>query len=144
MGYDLTSDTRDDARWGVAEWPALLRLADRFGWEPQGPEPWPGTALLPGWEYLVNDGQHVRATDARNLADALERALADIPDHDALADIKRTLREWPDPDGVGVWRVVAYSADPGSRGTLARFSGPRKDDVRAFIAFCRLGGFTIA
>jgi hypothetical protein len=35
--------------------------------------------------YLHNDGLRVADEDARALADALERALPDVPDHDALA-----------------------------------------------------------
>jgi len=58
----------------VFEWGKILRLGQLYGWVPAGTildepnESWNGG-------YLTNDWQHVTANDARNLADALSRAL---------------------------------------------------------------------
>jgi hypothetical protein len=84
--------------------------------------------------YFVNDGQRVTAEDARALADALERALPDIPDHDAMAH--KTF-EHPSEPGV---RLVAIDT-PAS--PYEWFSGDKKRLVRQFIDFCRQGGFEI-
>jgi hypothetical protein len=91
-----------------------------------------GDPLLRG--YFVNDGQRVSAEDARNLADALERALPDIPDHDAL--IHKTF-EHPGSPGM---RLLALDT-PAS--PYEWFSGDKKRYVREFIAYCRQGGFEI-
>lgn len=63
------------------EWGQLRRLAQSYGWVPAGTvldEPdvdWNGG-------YQTNDWQRVTADDARNLADALSRALRDLPADD--------------------------------------------------------------
>src|SRR5262249_52232156 len=91
-----------------------------------------GDPVLGG--YFVNDGQRVTAEDARALADALERALPDIPDHDAMPH--KTF-EHPSEPGV---RLVAL--DPRAS-PYEWFSGDKKRLVRQFIDFCRQGGFEI-
>jgi hypothetical protein len=88
MGMDLEGP--GGAFWfPVHGWSAVLTLARDFGgWEPQGtksPE-WedPETGehhVASDWDgnYWCNDYQQVTEEDARNLADALERALPDVP-----------------------------------------------------------------
>ena len=63
--------------------------------------------------------QTVGDADARRLASALERAMPDIPEHDATPRTRRP-------------------------GFLERFSGPEgRRRIKAVIAFCRGGGFRI-
>jgi hypothetical protein len=84
--------------------------------------------------YHENSGRRVTAEDALALADALERALPDVPSHDALAH-----------------KTVEISGAPGERfvpvGTPVTafewFSGPNKPSLEPFIAFCRQGSFEI-
>jgi hypothetical protein len=84
--------------------------------------------------YFVNDGQRVTAEDVGALADALERALPDIPDHDAMAH--KTF-EHPSEPGV---RLVPIDTPTSP---YEWFSGDKKGLVRQFIAYCRRGGFEI-
>src|SRR5262245_53541873 len=88
--------------------------------------PPPGDRLLSS--YFSNDGRRVTADDARALADALERGLPDIPDHDALAH--KTV-EIPQEPGERFIRLgTPVSPEEG-------FSGRHKARLREFIAFCR-------
>ena len=89
-------------------WEKALDLARFYGWKPLGTRPplthdfrllnadWPGT-------YLTNDGQTVLREDALALAQALERAMDDIPDAQASMDwnprswLADDLPEWLSP-----------------------------------------------
>jgi hypothetical protein len=83
--------------------------------------------------YFYNCGFRVTAEDARALAEALERALPDVPDHDALAG-----KTFTHPDLPGVRLVNATTpVNP-----YEWFSG-KKGLLQDFIAFCRQGGFEI-
>jgi hypothetical protein len=66
-------------------WVHLLRLATLSGWHPADTLP-PEEADDWDGNYCTNDGQRVADEDARNLAEALERALPDVPEEDAMAD----------------------------------------------------------
>jgi hypothetical protein len=114
-------------------WRCLLELAYRYGgWKPLGTEPFDGLLAedKQAWDpynYVTNDYQTVTAEDARNLADALERALPDVPGFRA--------RE-------GAWRRVV---SPGRGPNCLEFwSGPEaRERLLEFIAFARAGGFVI-
>ncbi len=94
--------------------------------------PSPGDPVM--MAYFTNDGNRVTPEDARALADALEQALPDLPDHDAMAH-----------------KTVAHPAAPGARfihldtpiNPMEWFSGKKKEHLREFIAFCCQGGFEI-
>jgi hypothetical protein len=83
--------------------------------------------------YFYNSGFRVTAEDSRALADALERALPDVPEHDALAG-----KAFVHPDLPGVRLVDATTpVNP------YEWFGGKKELLRDFIAFCRQGGFEI-
>jgi hypothetical protein len=111
-------------------WGHLLKLATMNGWEPAGTRKrsreWDGN-------YWTNDGQRVTDDDARNLADALEEALPDVPDHDALEGKKVR---------IGNTDEYAIPADVPTT-PFEWFSGKAKQRLRDFIVFCRKGGFRI-
>jgi len=149
-------------------WAKLLELAHSHGWEPAGtleptwpydeppPEdlkPWDGT-------YFSNDYQKVTAEDASHLAEALEKALQEIPEEDAPGTLELTL----DPSEIpGHQQAIASSlaitqsllgaeqfADamiqiPGQElSPLAFWSGPEgRQRVEEFIALCKAGAFVI-
>src|SRR4051812_296752 len=64
-------------------WPNMLALANQYGWEPQETN------------YFSNEGGLVCEEDAAALALALEKALDDIPDHDALAHKTKPIEGFP-------------------------------------------------
>jgi hypothetical protein len=91
MCIDLTG--AGDFHFDLVGWCFALELGQQYGWEPEVmiaqkaddaaapggyPEPFAWYARCVG-----KAGGRVSAADARRWADALERALADIPDHDA-------------------------------------------------------------
>jgi len=83
--------------------------------------------------YFYNSGLLVTPEDALALADALERALPDVPDHNAMAD-----KTFFHPGLPGVPLVdVRTPVNP------YEWFGGKKDLLRDFIAFCRRGGFAI-
>jgi len=84
--------------------------------------------------YFHNVGFRVTTEDARALADALERALPDVPNHDALK-----------------LKAVTIAGAPGERflpvdtpvNAFEWFGGQNKRHLLDFIAFCRQGEFKI-
>jgi hypothetical protein len=94
-------------------WDRVRKLARAYGWE--------GAALEPG--------DYVNEEEAARLAEALEEALPDIPDHDAVAG--RT--EW-----IGDYHVPTAEVTP-----TEWFSGAAKIYYKEFIRHCRAGGFRV-
>jgi hypothetical protein len=97
--------------------------------------------------YFSNDYQWVTEEDAANIADALQRALDDIPDFDTdekrveygpgelpTSPIERSLVE----QGFLI-NVPNASLKP-----VEYFGGGAKQRVRYFIRFCRAGEFFVA
>ncbi len=122
-----------------------MKLADRYDWQPIGTQApdWEGihgTPIHPDYKhpdwngtYFSNEGQFVTDRDASNIAATLERALDDIPDHDAMEDKKSHICSIS-----GFDMQTAQDASP-----IEWFSGQGKTRVRDFIKFCRAGGFLI-
>jgi hypothetical protein len=125
----------------IRAWGLMLALAERYGWEPRGTTPPDDDAVWAGgwqgdpsqWDgrYLPSLGQHVTEEDSGAFAAALNRALPDIPDHDAVKDkSKETGIDWnwfiKSPDVA----VTAFEA----------FCGTNKRTLRDFIAHCREEG----
>jgi hypothetical protein len=95
MGVDLYA-LGGNLHWSFEGWRKVLSLAKRYGWQPMGTEPpqWDrdgagedrvaaeNAETLASWDgdYYCNNFQTVNARDARNLADALERALPEFPE----------------------------------------------------------------
>jgi hypothetical protein len=137
MGMDL-SGAGGAFRFPNHGWRAVLALAhDYGGWVPAGtqaprfddgpPEDdWSGT-------YFSNDYQRVTAEDARNLAEALERALPDVPREKTWP--RKVLRAVDGRESEGM---------PDDLNPLEHFSGPQgRQYLEAFIRFCRAGEFVI-
>jgi hypothetical protein len=182
MGMDL-SGAGGYFRFANYSWSKVLRLGVMFGWEPAGTEAnvdfvlcckygipeaegggFTGTQeerdlfaeeVRREWDggYCSNDYQIITAEDARNLADALERALPDVPDREAVAHkLQRReclpgelekYREFgiigPDETSVESWSVDADQINP-----LEWFYGEDgKERLRGFITFCLAGEFHI-
>src|SRR4051794_15663787 len=107
MAMDLTG-AGGEFSWDVFSWGRLLRLAEKYGWQPAGTQMF--VEEIPflidrHWHggYDSNDYQIVGEEDARNLADALERAIPDIPEEDVLSPIREEsggIRIAPDPPEV--------------------------------------------
>ena len=105
-------------RWTNSGWSDILELGEEFGWAPIGTGP-PRGELKADWQdgpYHGNAGQRFYARDARALADALERAVAALPERKAPKRGRVAVRHWTPED-------VAY--------------------IREFIEFCRAGSFRI-
>jgi hypothetical protein len=163
-------------RWGMGAWSEVLELARLFGWVPLGTKPnLDMYAICLGddddseerrrlidqyaaeWEgsYCYNEHQLVTAEDARNLGDALDRALDDIPDHDAFEGRYVTAPEEGDfvardgtifPAGGGIrFNGGTLRQEVYKRASIVeKFSGGgSKDCLREFVAFCRAGEFWI-
>ena len=101
MSYELVSQPMILCRtFSKQFWAKALELAQIYGWKPLGTRP-PSDIdfydLCAEWDgrYLTNDGQTVKAEDARLLAAALERALNDVPDEKISTDWNSVL-EWED------------------------------------------------
>jgi hypothetical protein len=64
---------------GVGSWLCLLVIAQNHGWQPAGSLAPAGFVGEWNGTYQYNQGQPVSAEDAQGLAEALERALPDLP-----------------------------------------------------------------
>jgi hypothetical protein len=133
MGMDLVGKG-GDFRFNIFGWRAVLALAQMNGWKPAG------TVLEgeAGWAggYDTNDGQTVTSEDAAQLADAVEQALPDIPDHDAL-EHKGQIKDIP---GLGPTKLFSLTENISP---VEMFSGDGKEHLRQFIVYCRAGSFQI-
>jgi len=133
-----------------------LELAELYGWQPRRTQP-PASIdfceLGADWHggYLTNDGQTVIATDAKWLAAALERSLADLSDQNPVIDwdpdrwVEEDLPEWLSPQERA---IVEEELQEGCLALLRLnpleyFAGDEKAALRKFIRFCRLGSFKI-
>lgn len=125
----------------------VLRLAYIHGWRPRGtrePDDWQGVAsdgvtprLWNARNYWSRRGQKVTDEDAAAMSEALETALPDIPDHDAIAHKVASTIDFPDRPA---WRFL----NPFRRiNPYEYFSGAGKARLTRFIGFCAQGGFTI-
>ena len=158
MGYDLTNEQGDYFRFGQVAWHKLLALAELGGWQPAGterPAHYKDPALAPSqWDgsYTANAGQWVSAHDAAALAMALEGLLDDIPDAtapDLLVDYGQRPELLANADPSVQWLVqsapegASVVAPNANLSPLDFFGGEQKAKVRAFVAYCRAGGFEV-
>ncbi|HET6598179.1 MAG TPA: hypothetical protein VFG81_21365 [Anaerolineales bacterium] len=157
MSYELISQSTHVCRtFSKQFWAKTLELAQLYDWRPLGTNP-PSHidfyGLCAEWDgrYLTNDGQTVKAEDARLLAAALERSLNDIPDEGRAADWN-TVLEWE--DDLPEWlspeerEFIEEELQDGLLDILGMhpheyFAGDEKRHLRHFIRFCRLGSFEI-
>jgi hypothetical protein len=118
MGMDLHGEG-GYFRWSARGWADVLTLAEQYGWQAIGTGP-PRGIPKSDWDgsYGFNEGALFYARDAKKLADALERALDDIP-----------IR--PSPQGKKP-RTLAES-----------FAGADRKALVKFIRYCRTGSFRI-
>lgn len=157
MSYDLfnpyTSICRKFNQPFLAK---ALELAEIYGWQPLGTQPPSGhdfRELNAEWDgnYLTNDGQIIRAQDALSLANAVEKALDDIPDSRVNMDwnlkfrVEDDLPEWLSPsekemieDGLENELLDVIGIHP-----LEFFAGAEKYQLKQFMRFCRLGSFIV-
>lgn len=138
-------------------WTKTLELARLYGWQPMGTLP-PAIYDFPKLEadwngtYLTNDGQTVKAEDARALAAALERSLNDIPAVNRKLDwsskfwLEDDLPEWLSPEEREMIEEELEDGLLDILGThpLEFFAGDEKRLLADFIRFCRLGSFEIS
>ncbi len=118
MGMDLEG-AGGDFRWSGSGWSSVLALAGHYGWEQVGTGP-PKGILKADWvgSYFSNDGALFYARDAVALADALERAITEMP-----AKSPESMKD------VELYDYLVSEAG--------------KEALRNFIAYCREGSFRI-
>ncbi len=157
MSYELVSQSTILCRTFSRQfWAKALELAELYGWKPLGTRP-PSQVdfynLGAEWDgrYFTNDGQTVKSEDARSLAAALERSLDDIPDENTPTDWNAAfqpeddLPEWLSPEEREFIEEELQDGLLDILGThpLEYFAGDEKQNLKAFIRFCRLGSFEI-
>ncbi len=155
MSYELVSQPAVLCRTFSRQfWAKALELAQVYGWKPQGTRPPTHIDfydLCAEWDgrYLTNDGQTVKAEDARALAAALERSLDDIPNENApndwnsLVQFEDDLPEWLSPEEREFIEEELQDGllDIMSMNPREYFAGNEKQYLKQFIRFCRLGSF---
>jgi hypothetical protein len=157
MSYELVSQSTMLCRtFSKQFWAKALELAQLYDWKPLGTRP-PSHLdfyeLGAEWDgrYLTNDGQMVRAEDARSLAAALERSLNDISDEQRAIDwnsmlqLEEDLPEWLSPEEREFIEEELQDGLLDILGTNPRqyFAGNEKRHLKHLIRFCRLGSFEI-
>jgi hypothetical protein len=152
----VNATTAISRKYSSQFWGKALELGRSYGWKPLGTHP----PIIPGFRglnevwtctYFTNDGQSVTAEDARSLANALERALDDIPDTGIALDwnprcwVEDDLPEWLSPEEREMIEdgLQEHSYDVVAMHPYAFFAGDEKQHLKGFIRFCRLGSFMI-
>jgi hypothetical protein len=173
MGMDL-SGKGGYFRFSNYAWRAALELAHEHGWQPAGTQLPNITVYAPdgvtidevatraerprhaNWDggYFWNECQVVSDEDAANIADALERALDDVPDEgggyhlltpaqyqaaqrDELSqeDLDKAIEQFMEGQAASPPQIPPQ--------TPACYFAGNKDYLREFITFCRAGAFSI-
>lgn len=128
-------------------WEKVMDLAHIYGWQPAG------TGQPPAWEdaddstrwsgrYDLYLGERVHDGDAHALAEALARALPDLPDSPMPDRIFET--EMEEIDREGQISISFYIIEPNTELNLFEvFGGQYKEELVDFIRFCHQGGFHI-
>ena len=157
MSYELISRSTVLCRTFSRQfWAKALELAGLYGWKPTGTRP-PSRIdfyeIGAEWDggYLTNDGQMVKAEDARALAVALERSLDDIPNENLPLDWMSMFRqendlpEWLSPEERELIEEELQDGLLDIMGVhpIEYFAGDEKRHLKEFIRFCRLGSFEI-
>jgi hypothetical protein len=157
MSYELISRSTVLCRTFSRQfWSKALELAGLYGWKPMGTRP-PSHIdfyeLGAEWHggYFTNDGQTVKAEDARSLAAALERSLDDIPndnlpmDWNSMFHQEDDLPEWLSPEERAMIEEELQDGlvDIMGMNPVEYFVGDEKRHLKEFIRFCRLGSFEI-
>ena len=132
-----------DFGFSARTWQLVLTLGRWYGWQPAGtlpPDPeyfddWDGEPADWDGHYFPPDGQIMTANDAQGLADALERAYADLPDHDALTGKAIPRRPVRDDDPCRWWGLDAAAGMAVS--PFEEFGGVNKAWLRDVIVHCR-------
>lgn len=151
MGYDLFNG-KDYLRANISLWPRILNLAFIYGWIPKGTitdksrnpdKPWDGN-------YLSNYGQCVTAEDASEIAEALEKAILEIPgvnitDEDDPLISRISTGMTPEAFIDSLFQDANYDITQDNKSELlSYFSHPAyKQRLKEFIYYCRVGSFTI-
>ena len=173
MGMDL-SGKGGYFRFSNYGWRAALELAHEHGWEPAGTELPDITVYAPDgvtvdevatraerklyatWDrgYFWNENQVVSDEDAANIADALERALDDVPDESAEDDLLTPAQHQAYRRGELPREELNKAIEQFMEGqaaappqippqTPACYFAGEKDYLRELITFCRAGRFAI-
>jgi hypothetical protein len=147
VGYDLKGPGRE-FHWSSKSWLNLLELARRYGWSPAGTKPDMDYEKKrnPDWNDSEWDGSYfwgryqiVTEEDALNLAEALEKALPDIPREGPTHKLRIATYDQPEGDPI-----TGRGLKPGETlNILEWFSGSPKERIAAFIRFLRAGAFRI-
>lgn len=162
MGMDLHR-IKDNVwfRWNSMTWEAVLELAKLNGWIPMGTILGKGVYCYQGfhdeqeftrekareffddmkekWDgnYYQNEFQEITKEDATNLADALERALPDIPGGKAV-EHKTEMRALPD----GSTQIFTPSDVYHAMNVFEKLAG-LQDYLKDFIKYLRVNGCEI-
>jgi hypothetical protein len=125
----------------------LMKLAFDGGWRPIGclePEGWTGldaegkSVKFFSMDYFGGRGQRVQEQDALAIAQALETAMDDIPQFDALGFKVQSEIRLPGQD------QTIRQLRPGAKvNPFEFFSGRGREAVLAFAEFCREGAYSI-
>ncbi len=174
MGMDL-SGKGGYFRFSNHAWHAALELAHEHGWDPAGTQaPEVTVYALDGatvdevrmrterqryanWGggYFTNEYQVVSDEDAANIAEALGRALDDVPDEGGGVGRLFTNTQWEAlqsgelPEEAIHEALERFMERKTARPpqiapqTPAFYFAGQKDCLREFITFCRAGGFSI-
>ena len=137
MGYDLTSESGADLRFSPSGWALLLNVAEAYGWTPQGSLPPEGVDAAE-WvgDYDTNDGARVSREDAKAMADALERALADPERANVEREISRAMNQ-----ALRQMEIEALDEDIGPE--EEELLTTNDEILQTLIRFLRAGGFRI-
>lgn len=143
MSIELVAEDGAIIRTSNGWWCFYLELAHyHYGWIPEGTKKPKGFGLFKSWKgrfedggYTSSDGQLVSSSDARSLANALERALSDALVHEKGSIVATSMNDEVKAEFGGT--VPEHVQHLLVSGEIDRTF------VQNLVVFCRKGGFRI-
>ena len=126
MGFYLVREDEVIKRYGMRQWPAIIRLVRAYKWKPKQ-----------SGNYDTMSGQLVSTEDANSMADALERALVHFPNVEAELKLELQVK-------TGLWRPPNESEEKELQLFLEHKTSFGDNRILIdLIEFCREGEFRI-
>jgi hypothetical protein len=161
MNLFLGNEKGDIIELGSLGWAKALSLAEAHGWQPRATQA-PADRdddnskaldqiLWDGRNYFSNEAQVVTREDAKQIADALEESLQNIPEEITDSLVFEVLKKaWLENGGIelkpmssrlGLGLLLYVPPDRMSPNVF--FSAGAKNEIRELIQLCRAGSFRI-
>jgi len=145
MSYLLKTESGVEFSFGDSGWQFYLKLAQHYGWQPEGTSKAKLFGLFSFWDatYDSAEGQAVSERDAANLAFALKMALGDDDLANTISAVSSEIERLFESLYGAIPDDLMESQEFQEIVELYEVKEFDRAFVQSFIRFCCMGGFTI-